>query len=93
MKTRLLIGAVLAGLLMITFVACAPQASPAPAPMTTPTTVPTPKSTPATAAAGLTLSISEPADETVVTQDTGRVAGRTEPEAVGLGQWKYRHGN
>jgi hypothetical protein len=94
MKARLLIGAVLAGLFMITFIACAPKTSPAPspappqtstpapAPVTTPTTVPTPASTPATAAAGLTLTISEPADETVVNQDTILVAGRTEPDAV-----------
>ena len=41
-----------------------------------------PTSTPATAAAGFTLSISEPADQTVVNQDTIRVAGRTEPDAV-----------
>jgi hypothetical protein len=44
-----------------------------------------PSPTPASATAttvGLSLSVSEPADETVVNQQTVRVAGRTEPDAI-----------
>jgi len=74
---NLIVASAIALVLLLGVFSCA-----GPSPVSGPPTTPATPSASKPAPAGLTLSVSEPADEITVNQNTLRIAGRTEPDAI-----------